>query len=68
MDSLITESEAHGIWTLLSGIFPENSASLHLHHKHGFTTLGTEERIGKMDDTWRDVVKLQRRSKIAGMD
>jgi phosphinothricin acetyltransferase len=68
MENLITESEKQGIWTLLSGIFPENIASLHLHRKHGFTMLGTEERIGKMDDTWRDVIKLQRRSKIVGID
>ncbi len=68
MEALVTASEEQGIWTLLSGIFPENIASLHLHRKHGFITLGTEDRIGKMDDTWRDVVKLQRRSKVAGID
>ena len=68
MEALIAASEEEGIWTLLSGIFPENSASIHLHKKYGFMIMGIEERIGKMDDTWRDVVKLQRRSKIAGID
>ncbi|NLU38834.1 MAG: N-acetyltransferase [Bacteroidales bacterium] len=68
MDSLIKESEAQGIWTLQAGIFPENTGSLRLHHKHGFRTIGIKERIGKMDDKWRDVALLERRSKIIGID
>ena len=68
METLIRESEGNGIWTLQAGIFPENMASLRLHHKHGFRTLGIKERIGKMEDTWRDVAQLERRSSIAGMD
>jgi L-amino acid N-acyltransferase YncA len=68
MDSLITESELNGIWTLQAGIFPENIGSLKLHHKHGFRTIGIKERIGKMDKTWRDVAMLERRSKVLGID
>lgn len=68
MDSLIKESETHGIWTLQAGIFPENIGSIKLHHKHGFRTVGTKERIGKMDDKWRDVLLLERRSKVVGID
>lgn len=68
MDSLIKESETQGIWTLQAGIFPENTGSLRLHHKHGFRTIGIKERIGKMDDKWRDVALLERRSKIIGID
>lgn len=68
MDALIKESETQGIWTLQAGIFPENIGSLRLHHKHGFRTIGIKERIGKMDDKWRDVALLERRSKIIGTD
>jgi len=68
MDSLIKESELHGIWTLQAGIFPENSGSIKLHHKHGFRTIGIKERIGKMDNTWRDVAILERRSTVVGID
>lgn len=68
MESLISESENKGIWTLQAGIFPENTASIKLHHKHGFRTMGIKEKIGKMDDTWRDVALLERRSKIVGVD
>lgn len=68
MDSLIKESELNGIWTLQAGVFPENTGSIKLHHKHGFRTIGIKERIGKMDRTWRDVAMLERRSKVVGID
>jgi len=68
LNSLITESESNGIWTLQAGIFPENTSSLKLHHKHGFRTIGIKERIGKMDKTWRDVIMVERRSKTVGID
>ncbi|MGB7537153.1 MAG: N-acetyltransferase family protein [Anaerolineales bacterium] len=64
--ALIAESEAKGFWTLQTGIFPENKASLGLHQKAGFRLLGTRERIGKMGGRWRDVVLMERRSTIAG--
>lgn len=68
MNSLIRETENSGIWTLQSGVFPENKASIKLHLKHGFRQLGTKEHIGKMNGTWRDVVMLERRSKTVGID
>jgi len=68
LDSIIKESELLGIWTLQAGIFPENIGSIRLHHKHGFRTIGIRERLGKMDNTWRDVALLERRSKINGVD
>lgn len=68
MSDLISKSESNGIWTLQAGIFPENIGSLRLHEKHGFRLIGKKERIGKMDDTWRDVLQLERRSKIVGIN
>ncbi len=64
--ALISESETKGYWTLQTGIFPENKASLALHQKLGFRILGTRERIGKMDGRWRDVVLMERRSTTVG--
>ena len=65
MNHCIETSEAAGIWTLQSGIFPENEASLALHEKHGFRRVGTREKIGQMrDGRWRDIVLLERRSRI----
>lgn len=59
---LVEETESQGIWTLQAGIFPENEASIHLHKKAGFRTVGTREKLGKMDGQWRDVVLMERRS------
>jgi L-amino acid N-acyltransferase YncA len=60
--ALIAESEAAGIWSLQSGIFPENIASLRLHERAGFRVVGRRERMGFMDGRWRDVVLMERRS------
>ncbi|WP_345677211.1 N-acetyltransferase family protein [Yinghuangia aomiensis] len=62
LQALITSTEAAGIWTIQSGIFPENTASLALHHGAGFRTVGVRERIGRHHGTWRDVVMIERRS------
>ncbi|MCY0933965.1 GNAT family N-acetyltransferase [Streptomyces sp. H34-S4] len=62
LDELITSTEAAGIWTIQSGIFPENTASLALHQRAGFRIIGTRERIGRHRGAWRNVVLLERRS------
>lgn len=62
MQAVIVDSEAHGIWTLQAGIFPENVASIRLHETVGFRVVGVREKIGKMNGRWRDTVFLERRS------
>jgi L-amino acid N-acyltransferase YncA len=62
LEALIASTEAAGIWTIQSGIFPENTASLRLHQRAGFRILGTRERIGRHHGRWRDVMLLERRS------
>ena len=68
MKQLIAASEKHGLWTLQAGIFPENKASIALHLKNGFKILGIREKIGKLDNVWRDTVLLERRSKVVGIE
>jgi L-amino acid N-acyltransferase YncA/precorrin-6B methylase 2 len=64
----LTESaEAAGIWTIQSGVFPENTASLRLHERAGFRVVGTRERIGRHHGRWRDTVLIERRSSAAGV-
>ncbi|MEU8788268.1 N-acetyltransferase family protein [Streptomyces sp. NPDC048643] len=60
--ALLASTEAAGIWTVQSGIFPENTASLTLHLRAGFRLIGTRERIGRHHDRWRDVLLVERRS------
>jgi phosphinothricin acetyltransferase len=59
---LIAASEAAGIWTIQSSIFPENTASLTLHARCGFREVGVRERVGRHRGRWRDVVMVERRS------
>lgn len=67
MNSLIKESEADGIWTLQSGIFPENEGSIRLHEKVGFRFIGKRERVGKLNNEWKDNLLFERRSKTVGI-
>jgi L-amino acid N-acyltransferase YncA len=64
VEALIASTEAAGIWTIQSGIFPENTASLALHQAAGFRVVGTRERIGQYHGCWRDVVLIERRSPV----
>ena len=67
LDALIVSTEAAGIWTIQSGIFPENAASLALHQRAGFRVVGVRERIGRHEsqgNRWRDVVLIERRSPL----
>ena len=60
----IESSERAGIWTLQTGVFPENEPSLGLLQRFGFRALGTQERIGRLHGVWRNVVLLERRSEV----
>ena len=63
---LVERSERAGYWTLTAGVFPENEASLRLHEACGFREVGVRERIGETGGVWRDVIWLERRSKMVG--
>ena len=60
---LIEISETHNIWTLQSGIFPSNEASIGLHRKLGFREIGYREKIAKLHGIWYDNVLFEKRSK-----
>jgi len=64
--ALVAESERRGVWTLQAGVLAENEASIRLHAACGFRVVGTRERLGKLAGRWRDVVLLERRSRVAG--
>lgn len=67
LEAAIKESERIGIWTLQSGTFPENVASIAIQKACGFREVGTREKIGCMYGRWRDVVLMERRSRIVGI-
>jgi L-amino acid N-acyltransferase YncA len=69
LDALVHSTEQAGIWTIQSGVFPGNTASLRLHRRVGFRVVGTRERLGRMSHgpaagQWCDVVLLERRSPV----
>ncbi len=57
----VTAADAGDLWTLQTSIFPENRASVALHHSAGFRTLGVRDRIGRHHGRWRDTILLERR-------
>ncbi|MCM3387098.1 N-acetyltransferase family protein [Ureibacillus chungkukjangi] len=68
LSNLINASERGGFWTLEAKIFSENEASIHLHKKQGFKIVGIREKIAKRDGVWRDVLLLERRSQMVGVN
>ena len=64
---LIKESEENDLWTLQSGIFPENIGSIKLHEACGFRQVGYKEKIGKMNGIWRNNIIMERRSTTVGI-
>ncbi|WP_229698257.1 GNAT family N-acetyltransferase [Wenjunlia tyrosinilytica] len=67
LDALFASTEAAGIWTIQSGVFPENTGSLALHRAAGFRDIGIRERIGCHHGRWRDVLLIERRSRVVGV-
>lgn len=68
LQKLIETSENAGYWTLQSGVFPENEASIKLHEKVGFRYIGRRERVGKLAGKWKDNLLFEKRSKTIGID
>lgn len=60
----VTGADAAGMWTLQTSIFPENRASLALHHSAGYRSLAIRTRIAQLEGVWRDTVLLERRSPV----
>jgi GNAT superfamily N-acetyltransferase len=45
----IKQSEENGLWTLQSGIFPENIDSIKMHKDCGFREIGFREKVGNVN-------------------
>ncbi|EUJ39967.1 GNAT family N-acetyltransferase [Brochothrix campestris] len=55
MQHLIAIAKQEGYHVMLAGIDSENSASIHLHKKLGFTFSGRMKEVGFKFDRWLDV-------------
>lgn len=70
LDVFLALADSRGVWTVQSSIFPENTASLHLHLQAGFVTVGRRSAIARMSygplaGQWRDTLLLERRSALS---
>ena len=60
LEALCRAYAERGFWKIVSRIFPENTASLALHERCGFRTVGVYRRHGKLEGQWRDCVIVER--------
>ena len=67
LPELVQASERAGIWTLQAGIFTGNEASIRLHRACDFREVGVHERLGALNGVWRDVLLMERRSRVVGV-
>jgi L-amino acid N-acyltransferase YncA len=66
LQALVESSEEAGYWTLQARIFTENIASIVLHEKLDFVSMGVHIKLGQLNGVWRDVQFLERRSTVVG--
>ena len=66
LSAVVASAERGGIWTVQTGIFPENQPSVRLHQACGFRVVGVRQRLGQLHGRWRDVLLLERRSPAIG--
>ena len=55
-----TACKQHGIWKLVSCVFPENMGSRRLIESLGFREVGVYEKHGQLDGVWRDVIIVEK--------
>ena len=59
LEDLIDRARAHGFHTMIARITGNNDASVALHERCGFTTVGTERQVGRKFGHWLDVIVMQ---------
>ena len=57
--ALMDQAAEMGFHSLIARIVGENSGSIRLHEKCGFTLVGTELEVGRKHGRWLDVVEYQ---------
>ena len=56
---LIQQARQQGDCHLVAKVVASNSDSVEFHQRHGYRIVGTQQRIGKLRNTWFDVVILE---------
>ena len=61
MEALLAAGSERRLHVVVAAIDSQNTASLKLHAKHGFTEAGVFREVGCKFGEWRDVIYLQNR-------
>jgi phosphinothricin acetyltransferase len=48
-----------GYHHVVAKIWASNASSIAMHRKHGFTLVGIQKEIGRIDGAWRDIALMQ---------
>lgn len=60
LGELLATATLHGFHAVVARIVGGHDASISLHARHGFATVGTEREVGRKFGRWLDVVVMQR--------
>jgi phosphinothricin acetyltransferase len=59
-EALAGKAKHRGFHKLLGKLFTDNTASIRLVERCGFSTVGVHRRHGRLDGVWRDVLVVER--------
>ncbi|MEL7351883.1 MAG: N-acetyltransferase family protein [Cyanobacteria bacterium P01_A01_bin.116] len=57
--ALMTQVKAYGYRHIVAKILADNQGSIRFHQRFGFDIVGTQNKIGFINNTWHDVVIMQ---------
>jgi phosphinothricin acetyltransferase len=60
LDALVRTAEEAGYWKLQARMFTTNAASVALARRCGFRQVGVQERHGRLDGEWKDLLVVER--------
>ncbi|MFJ4715375.1 GNAT family N-acetyltransferase [Streptomyces sp. NPDC088785] len=60
LGALVASARAAGLHVMIAGIEAENTASVRLHERHGFTHAGTVREVGRKFGRWLDLTLMRR--------
>jgi phosphinothricin acetyltransferase len=60
LEALVRRAQQDGFWKLGGRLFTTNTASAALARRCGFRAVGVQERQGRVDGEWKDVLLVER--------
>ena len=67
-EALAAEAQRNDFHKLIGKLFTDNTESIRLFERCGFSSVGTHRRHGQLDGEWRDVLVVERLLGVAAAD